>query len=231
MASLSDAPAACDRIAKATLTDTPVEDVADRSNITQAEAQETGTPVRLGFEKSPYVMVAVGSPLESGYEPLGNFRLGLGLERDHYRIDLGAGFDFPAAGGNNSASYGGLVTELGVDYFLSESVNTFYVGAGVEPRLNFGGSILELAPYVEVGGMLFRNSSARLFAELRIAQNLFPVTDPNSAPSGDALPTEANLFIGVAFVVAREGTRCNTAATGCNGGATPAARQRGLPSI
>jgi hypothetical protein len=78
------------------------------------------------------------------------------------------------------------------------------------PRL-MSSSVTNLAPYAQGGLMFFRESSTRLYLDLRVAQNVLPVgfnenshydsaTDSyTSTPSLRLYPTELTLHVGVGW--------------------------------
>ena len=95
------------------------------------------------------------------------------FESTHSFLEFGAGFVIPG-GIDAERTYGGVYGELGANWYLGSASTSPYLGAGVLPRLA-SSTIINLAPYVQAGLMFFRESSSRLYADLRVAQNVLPV--------------------------------------------------------
>ncbi len=64
------------------------------------------------------------------------------------------------------------------------------------PRLIFGGSIFNVAPYAQAGVVFWRQSSTRLFADVRVAQNLLPSAFDHATA---LYPTELTGQVGIAW--------------------------------
>lgn len=201
--SLEEAPVVCERLARALVTrDTP-EAVRGRRNITRAEARASRAAVRLGTEKVLGIQARVLSPFAVGHTTSPALSLGFDgrFERDGYFIEASAGFIIPASSMGNSSnqlSTNGLFVSAGAAFYLSQSDIAPYLGLGIEPRLSlFSGLSVGLAPYAQLGLMLFRQSSTRLYAELRVAQNVLPVRTTYSAQ--ESYPTELGVGLGLGF--------------------------------
>jgi len=194
LASVADAPAACSRLAEAAARGVSTEETRTRHNVTAAEEQVSGTPTRLHATKLGGVKAGFGKPFGGGndYAAQGTVGASLLLEREAYFLEVGAGILVPAKT-DGSTGYGGVTGEIGGNYYLSEANSTMFVGGGIMTRIVSGGSILNLAPYVQLGFMTSRDSSTRLFGELRLAQNLLSVDDTGT------LPTEVTVNIGLTF--------------------------------
>lgn len=61
------------------------------------------------------------------------------------------------------------------------------------------GSPFNLAPYGQVGLMVDRTSSMRLYADLRVAQNVLPVRVASLGVPRGAYPTELSGQIGIGW--------------------------------
>jgi hypothetical protein len=201
-ASLEDAPAVCERLGIALVTRSTPEEFRSRRNITRAEARASRSPARLGTEKVLGLQVRVLAPLARGYETRPAMSLGFDgrFERERYFIEVGAGFIVPStligSSSNSTVSVGGIFLNGGVSFYLTDGDIAPYAGLGIEPRIVFSSSPIALAPYVQVGVMLWRQSSTRLYAELRVAQNVLPVS-PDGRQA--VYPTELGLGVGIGW--------------------------------
>lgn len=125
------------------------------------------------------------------------------LEQRHYFVELAIGFWLPSRT-NANQGLGGWVGQLGASYYLSQGSVSPYVGVGVSPRLFAGEySGAGLAANAQVGVMLMRESSTRLYAELRVDQNLMRARQrgPSVADGGreTVVPTEISAAVGLGF--------------------------------
>jgi len=196
LASLEDAPSVCNRLAHAGLEGLSTEQTRDRYNVTQVEEHTSGASARTHAERRPGFKFGFGKPIGSttDFTPSGSLSAVLFMEHDRYFFELGAGFLIPGASqSGTSVGYGGLISELGASYYLTNGNVAPFVGGGVLPRLIFSGSALNLAPYAQFGVMVSRESANRFFAEARAAANLMPVTS-----NGDQ-PVELTLNAGMTF--------------------------------
>jgi hypothetical protein len=200
--SVDDTVPACERLALALVNKTPVETTRNRHNVTAAEARATRNPNRVGSERVLGVKATFASAFASEQvNPLGGLSFNARLEQERYFIELGVGFAVPAVTNLSAASYGGLTTELGASYYLTDGDIAPYIGGGVQPRIFFSGSVLNLAPYAQVGLMLWRQSSTRLYVDARVSQNVLPVARNYSlgGTSTNLYPTEVGVQIGVGW--------------------------------
>jgi hypothetical protein len=129
------------------------------------------------------------------------------IERRRFFVELAAGFWLPSRT-NARQGLGGLVGQLGGSYYLAHSGVSPYVGLGVSPRWFAGEySGAGLAVNAHVGAMFMCEASTRLYAELRVDQNLMRLHPRTRDDSGDErayrhrelLPTELSAAVGLGF--------------------------------
>lgn len=203
--SLEDAPVVCERLATALTGRTSVDDVRTRSNITRAEARASRSRSRLSSEKVLGLNTRMLLPMATGLVSRPAWSVGFDgrFEQDRFFIEVSAGF---IAGSPTTSSLdltmGGVYVSGGAALYLSEADTAAYVGLGIEPRLLLWPyPSIGIAPYAQFGVMLWRQSSTRLYAELRLAQNVMPVrVGTSTIPTTQlAYPTEAGLALGVGW--------------------------------
>lgn len=192
---LDDAPMAFDRLAEALIRRVPIESI--QPHRPAGHASRTILGVKLWF----------AAPLAAGYafNALGALMFDARFERESYFLEVGVGVVVPGpSGAPNSYGYGGITAELGASKYLTRGDTAIYAGGGLQPRFLFSGdafdSPLNLAPYGQLGLTLDRSASIRLYADLRLAQNVLPIRVPNASriPQG-AYPTELSGQIGVGW--------------------------------
>ncbi len=210
---IDDMIAVSDRMARALYG--RVDDVAARTrhNVIESEAR---TPTRVGSEKIIGFKTGVHQPFakSADYAASISAAFAMRLELDRYFIEFGAGFMVPTRArsydgdycyydetcddsADNEGTIGGLTAEIGASYFLTDSSIAPYVGGGVIPRLVVSGEELaQLSPYLQLGVMLPRDSSTRLYADARLAQGLVKQSLDND---DRVLPTEVSLHVGVGW--------------------------------
>lgn len=208
-ASLDDVEQAAERIAKALLNRTTIAATQTIHNVTRTEGR---VPNRTFSEKVLGLKTAFILPMARGLE----FQPGMALSFDGRFettkgfLEFGVGVALPT-GTSDGEAMGGLFTEFGGSYYLlNESVSP-YVGGGVIPRIYWGiddGGV-RAALYGQVGVMLMRESSTRLYTELRVAQNVLPfsrdsyrydyATGNESTSSRDYYPTEVGINVGIGW--------------------------------
>lgn len=206
--SLDDIEPASDRLAKALIHEESTAEARDTENVTRSEQAQ---PIRArsqkiaGFKGSftyPYGWGKNVAPQMSG-------AFDLRLENAMHFIEFGIGLTFPTP--DHQYAYGGIWADIGADFYLTNDNIAPYLGFGVMPRL-MGDSLANVAPYVQGGAMFFRDSSTRIYADFRVAQNLLsPVTTGGEFVYDDATgsyepaahkhvyPTEFTFSIGVGF--------------------------------
>ena len=209
--SLDDIEPASERIAMALVGRKSTKQTRTLDTITKSEGRK---PNRTWVEKVMGIKAGLTYPLGYGetIAPMMNFGFNGRLESRTYFVEFGAGFSIPALRKDDGSelSYGGLYSELGFNYYLGDSNVSPYVGGGVLPRL-MGRSITNFAPFAQGGLMFFRESSTRLYTDLRVAQNVLPVRFVRTSVPDDAgydydytderrlYPTEFTFSVGVGW--------------------------------
>ncbi|MDP3152002.1 MAG: hypothetical protein Q8N23_04995 [Archangium sp.] len=198
--SIDDAPAVCERIALSLTQKLTAKETLNRHNVTAAEARLSGKPHRIGSERVIGVKTGfLGAfSADTTVNPLGSIAFNARLEQERFFIEFGVGALIPAVVNASSTSYGGITAEVGASYYLTDGDVSPYLGAGVQPRIVFGGSVFNLAPYAQAGLMLARQSSTRIYFDLRVAQNVLPVSNGFSMASG-VYPTELTGAVGIGW--------------------------------
>lgn len=127
--------------------------------------------------------------------------------------EVGAGFAVPSttAPGSNTVEMGGVFAEFGGGYYLSEGSVSPYLGGGISPRIwivttpNSGSTTGATCTVHGQAGVNFtRDSRARIFAELRVAQYIIGLTNEVSTLDGTMTsnayyPTELSLNVGLGW--------------------------------
>lgn len=207
--SLDDVEHAAERLAKALVQRTTTKKTRELETVTRTEGKR---PNRTWIEQVTGFKTAFTYPLGYGSKIAPMLSIGFNgrFESTNSFLEFGAGFTIPPGGDTYDRSYGGAYGELGANWYLGSASTSPYVGAGVLPRLA-SSTITNLAPYAQAGMMFFRESSSRLYADLRVAQNVLPVgfsqTPPYDAETGvypaeeheKLYPTEFSFSLGVGF--------------------------------
>ena len=173
-----------------------------------------GAPENRTFvEKVIGMKTSAAFPFAQGqrYDPMIAFGFDSRLEAKNYFLEFGAGLVVPTDSSTQAVGYGGVYGELGGSYYLSDDSVSPYVGGGVLPRLIFGGGAngANMALYGQMGLMFARESSTRLYADVRVAQNIVPLhRDVGGYADGtlytqprrrDFYPTEIGLEFGIGW--------------------------------
>lgn len=211
-ASLDDIEPTTQRMARALHDRKSTDETQTIDNVTEREGQKKN---RTFSEKVMGIKTSIEYPMNGGsYQSVLNFGFDGRLEGDSYFLEIGAGFALPSSGVSESdRTFGGLYTEFGADYYLTHTSVSPYLGGGVMPRLIGGDGVdfgANLAVYGQFGVMFFRQSSSRLYMDVRVAQNLTPwrgsTTIYSSTPpytreeeSGTRFPTELMVGVGVGW--------------------------------
>ena len=203
--SLDDMPVLSERIAAALLRRTPVEYTRGIDNVTGREARGQN---RLFLEKIFGARFALVAPFAKHLERQASllFQFDARLEQRDYFLELGAGFWLPSAT-NSPEAIAGFVAHIGGSYYLTHTSVSPYIGIGVSPRVFFGDYTGPgFAANAHIGVMFLREASTRLYAEIRVDQNLVMVRREavsdgygTSQPAHNMLPTEGSFAVGLGF--------------------------------
>ncbi len=208
--SMDDVEPASERLVQALVRRTATEQSRDLETITSAEAASKN---RTSVHKSWGVEAAFTYPVAYGHElaPMLSAGVYKHFEGTRHFIELAGGFFIPEGFSEHDLSYGGVYGDFGANWYLAQNDTSVYLGAGVMPRLA-SAAVTNIAPYAQAGIMLFRESTSRLHADLRVAQNVLAVgfhegggeVDPASGVypierERRLYPTELTLSVGVGF--------------------------------
>ncbi len=194
--SLDDMIEVGDRISRALLEKTPIDQAHALDNTTKLK---TNPAQRIRAKKNLGVKSSLIFPVISGkFDPLVSIGFDARLESLRYFLELGAGFLIPSSASERD-SYGGAYAEMGASYYLTESSISPYIGGGVIPRI-IGGDIrgVSLAPYVQTGVIFMREYSTRLYTDIRVATNVLPLRG-NDTERRSYYPTEIIWQFGIGW--------------------------------
>lgn len=194
LTSVADLEQGATRLADALLKKTTLEETRTHRNVVAAETR-VGNRVR--SQTMPSFKTAVGYPVAANqrFSPISTTTFDLRLEQDRYFGNFGLGLVLATPSVDGSAGYGGLAADLGLNYYLTDGNTAPYVGGGIMPRILTPG--IAPAPYAQLGLVMNRDSSPQFFAELRVAQNILPMSVRRVG--GAAYPTEIGLSVGLGF--------------------------------
>lgn len=194
--SMEDAPVVCQRLATSLVNRQPVADTQDLNTVTALEAKarrrRTGTVKSFGFKTGFTGAVASNAELS----PMGTIAFDARIEGDHFFTQLGVGALIPAPLSTTATNYGGVLLDMGGGYYFTNTDFAPYVALGVQPRIIFGGSIINFVPYAQVGFTSSRKAGVRFNVDGRVGQNLLPVAGQDGLA---VRPTEFSLNVGVGF--------------------------------
>lgn len=198
---LDDLPEVAARLARALYQQVPPEQTRTLDTITAREARE---PQRVASETVGGFRTFASRPLGATFEPLTGLGIDLRFESGRRFLEFGVGFIAPVDNSPSRIGYGGLYGELGGGYYLSDGDTAPYVGAGVTPRLLFGDSLqspANLGLWGQAGVMFMRTTSTRLYAELRLTQNLFALSrqEFEAVDAVEYYPTELGVQVGIGW--------------------------------
>ncbi|MBN1577732.1 MAG: hypothetical protein JW913_14325 [Chitinispirillaceae bacterium] len=174
-----DIEEASDRFATALYKKITVEEARSLTNITRREGMGHN---KLFAEKLTGVKVGGYYPAVKEGTMIGFAAIGfdMRMESQRFFIEFGAGGRIPGADiiDDTKRKYGGMYMEVGGSYiFNPASPLGVYAGLGVIPFLNFFHEMeMGVAPYLQSGITFPRNSKVRFFIDVRIAQNVLPIT-------------------------------------------------------
>ncbi len=202
-ASLDDAAPATERLARALHDRSSISEAMTLDDVTQEESRR---PNRVKTETVAGIKAGVTYAIAKDvrFEPMTTISYDGRHEGNNYFVEWGAGFTIPTNPDGDNEAYGGLHLELGGSYYLTQATTSPYVGAGVLPRILSEG--ISVAPYLQGGVMFLRQSSTRLYTDVRIAQHVLPMDfgytleeDGRRAERNDVYPTEFTLSFGVGW--------------------------------
>lgn len=204
--SLDDMQAVSERIAASLARRTSLENTRTIDNITMREAHGQN---HMFLEKIFGARFGVVAPFAPHLENQASLLLQFDarLEKPDYFLELSAGFWLPSRTNSHDA-LGGFVGQLGGSYYLSHTSVSPYIGLGISPRAYLGEyEGAGLAINAQVGVMFLRESSTRLYAELRVDQNLIQIKpsidefESNGTQTSvhAVLPTECSFAVGLGF--------------------------------
>ncbi len=208
---LDDVEPTSERLAKALSFQQPTAATQTLDSVTKTEAKR---PNRAWSEKVTGFKAGLIYPIGWGHEiaPMMSAGFALRVEGDNHFLEFGVGLILPASADDDKRlSYGGVYGDIGANFYLTHTSTSPYLGFGVMPRL-MSREVTNLAPYGQAGLMFFRESSTRLYLDLRLAQNVLPVGfgggtaqydsvtgDYVSTPTQKLYPTELSLDVGVGW--------------------------------
>jgi hypothetical protein len=213
--SLDDMEPVAERLATAVSTQKTTDDTRTHRNVTGRETQGKN---RVFNEKVVGIKAQLDMPFAKDITITPPVGLGVDfkLEADTWFMEFGAGFLIPTPSDADEATMGGLVSEIGGSFYLTDSEISLYAGAGAMPRILFSRGDeagANIALYGQFGAMFARSSSSRFYTDLRVAQNVTKVPlavetaaadplDPFGEPlyeSYTAYPTEFILEFGIGW--------------------------------
>ncbi|MBI5549828.1 MAG: hypothetical protein HY901_38570 [Deltaproteobacteria bacterium] len=204
--SMDDLPEVANRLARSLAEKVPPEQTLTLDNVTRKEATrgnrlfaEKVLGLRTGFT---YPVADIEPSLSLGFDGR--------LEGRDYFLEVGAGAFVSGDSSEERSGLSGIYAELGASYYLTHTSISPYVGGGVIPRLHFGDGMdggLGLAPYAQAGLMFMRESSSRIYADLRVAQNVIALkrttydyeNGNGSSQVHRYYPTELTLNVGIGW--------------------------------
>lgn len=207
---LDDVEPTSERLAKALSQYQATSATQTLDTVTKTEGKR---PNRTWSEKVTGFEAGFTYPIGWGHEisPMMNAGFALRVEGKNHFLEFGVGLILPAnASGDSRLSYGGAYGDIGANFYLAHASTSPYLGFGVMPRL-VSTAVTNLAPYGQAGLMFFRESSTRMYLDLRVAQNVLPVGFGSSSHYDDATasyvsdsgqhlyPTELTLHVGVGW--------------------------------
>lgn len=207
---LDDVEPTSERLAKALASRQATSATQTLDTVTKTEAKR---PNRTWSDKVTGFKAGFTYPIGWGHEisPMMDAGFALRVEGGEHFLEFGVGLVLPAnASENDRLTYGGVYGDIGANFYIAHNSTSPYLGFGVMPRL-MSSEVTNLAPYGQAGLMFFRESSTRMYLDLRLAQNVLPVGFAassqfdsasgtySSAPAQRLYPTELTLHVGVGW--------------------------------
>lgn len=193
---LDDLDPVSDRIASALVKRVPLDETQTIDNVTITETKGRN---RTFVEKVLGIKTAVTWPVDFShrYEPSVSLMFDGRLEGKQYFLEFGVGFLLPPSLGRaeSHAEISGLTAEIGASYYLAHTSVSPYIGGGIQPRLigldqgsysDDGHAGANMTVYAQTGLMFMRESSSRIYVDLRVGQNLMPWKYSGCDSSGDS---------------------------------------------
>jgi len=205
-ANLDDVDLTAERVAKGLIAKKPEAETGTPESVTANESKapnQTWTKQVPGFKAGLVYPIGWGKTIE----PMMTAGFDIRLEGKDKFLEFGVGLIIPP-GASSKLSYGGVYSELGLNYYLTQNSTAPYLGFGLMPRL-MSRQVTNLAPYLQGGVMFFRESRTRAYVDIRVAQNVLPVgfgsTYTYDAATGastssekqNLYPTEVSLQFGI----------------------------------
>ncbi|MES1179183.1 MAG: hypothetical protein ABUL62_33015 [Myxococcales bacterium] len=207
---LDDVEPTSERLAKALALQQATSATQTLDTVTKTE---TKRPNRTWSDKVTGFKAGFTYPIGWGHDvsPMMDAGFALRVEGGEHFLEFGVGLVLPAnASDSNHLTYGGVYGEIGANFYVVHASTSPYLGFGVMPRL-MSSEVTNLAPYAQGGLMFFRESSTRMYLDLRVAQNVLPVgfsarSDYDSSTgiytssrAQRLYPTELTLHVGVGW--------------------------------
>ncbi len=205
-----DIEEASDRFATALFKRISVEQARTNTNITWREGMENN---KLFAEKISGVKIGCYYPviLEGTMVGFTSIGYNMRMESRRFFVEFGVNGRFPGAMFDDTRRrYGGIGLEAGGSYLFTDGIVGVYAGGGLIPHLNFLRDLeMGIAPYLQFGITFPRNSRTRFFADIRVAQNVLPIStgtkdtyyyDTTASPSFQAnRPCEIGINLGIGW--------------------------------
>lgn len=200
---LDDVEVASERLMRALVRRQSARETRDIESVTKTESK---APSRTWVERVSGFKVGVTYPFSPDEDIAPMLSVGYNgrWESTNYFLEFGAGAIIPANADEYDLAYGGVYAEIGGSLYLTKTNVSPYVGAGVMPRLA-SATFVNLVPFAQAGLMFFRESSSRLYMDLRVGQNVLPVGFNEAIVLDDdsddkkLYPTEFTFALGVGF--------------------------------
>jgi hypothetical protein len=201
--SLGDVEIVAERLARALYEKKPAEDTGGLRTVTRREGtrdNRTFTEKIMGVKVGMTWLVAKNSR----FDPLISIGFDGRLEGRSYFLEFGAGVAIPKSVDEapDIQTVGLLYGDIGGSYYFTDTSISPYAGGGISPRvvITEGGG-MNLALYGQGGVMFMRESSTRLYVDLRVSQNVLPVTGhlDDGTTRGKQYPTEIGLQVGIGW--------------------------------
>lgn len=217
--SLDDMEPVSDRLARALVNRMSLDATRNVDNVTLTETESKN---RTFVEKVLGLKTSAIWPVDftHRYDPSISLSFDGRLEAKHYFLEFGAGILLPPDMGdsNRQPDIGGLISEIGMSYYLASTSVSPYIGVGLLPRLLFldeasYGNDTEaganMAVYAQAGLMFMRESSSRVYLDFRVGQNVVPWSfscddyydreECGDIDEGEYFPTEFTLLAGIGW--------------------------------